>query len=78
MAEPGCCNTGALTISSRLLPSTDRRHYKRPGHDESSIVPGEEDQRFIVLTFKEPAGKAKLVTFTVPILQNYRAPCPDG
>ena len=38
---------------------------------EAGLVLDEEGQRFVVLTFKEPGGEPLLVTFTVPILQNY-------
>ena len=38
---------------------------------EAGLVLDEEGQRFVVLTFKEPAGEPLLVPFTVPIFQNY-------
>ena len=42
-----------------------------PGAMEAGLVLDEEGQRFVVLTFKEPGGEPLLVTFTVPIFQNY-------
>jgi hypothetical protein len=41
------------------------------GAMEVGLVLDEERQRFVVLTFKEPGGEPLLVTFTVPIFQNY-------
>ena len=38
---------------------------------EAGLVLDEEGQRFVVLTFKEPGGEPLLITFTVPIFQNY-------
>ena len=38
---------------------------------EAGLVLDEEGSRFVVLTFKEPKGEPTLVTFTVPIFQNY-------
>ncbi|BCA62019.1 hypothetical protein HMP09_1253 [Sphingomonas sp. HMP9] len=42
-----------------------------PGAMEAGLVLDEDGQRFVVLTFKEPKGEPTLVTFTVPIFQNY-------
>lgn len=42
-----------------------------PGAMEAGLVLDEEGGRFVVLTFKEPGGDPTLVTFTVPIFQNY-------
>jgi hypothetical protein len=41
------------------------------GAMEAGLVLDEEGQRFVVLTFNEPRGEPTLVTFTVPIFQNY-------
>ena len=42
-----------------------------PGAMEAGLVHDEEGQRFVTLTFKEPGGEPLLVTFMVPIFQNY-------
>ena len=42
-----------------------------PGAMEAGLVLDEDGQRFVVLTFKEPQGEPVLVTFTVPVFQNY-------
>ncbi len=42
-----------------------------PGAMEAGLVLDEEGSRFVVLTFKEPNGEPTLVTFTVPVFQNY-------
>ncbi len=41
------------------------------GAMEAGLVLDEEGGRFVVLTFKEPKGEPTLVTFTVPVFQNY-------
>jgi len=41
------------------------------GAMEAGLVLDEDGQRFVVLTFKEPGGEPTLVTFPVPIFQNY-------
>ena len=41
------------------------------GAMEAGLVLDEEGSRFVVLTFKEPQGEPTLVTFTVPVFQNY-------
>jgi hypothetical protein len=41
------------------------------GAMEAGLVLDEDGQRFVVLTFKEPQGEPTLVTFTVPVFQNY-------
>ena len=41
------------------------------GAMEAGLVLDEDGQRFVVLTFKEPQGEPVLVTFTVPVFQNY-------
>lgn len=41
------------------------------GAMEAGLYLDEDGQRFVVLTFKEPKGEPTLVTFTVPIFQNY-------
>ena len=47
-----------------ITPST-------PDAKEAGLVLDEDGQRFVILTFKEPKGEPTLVTFTVPIFQNY-------
>ncbi len=42
-----------------------------PGAMEAGLILDEDGQRFVVLTFKEPQGEPLLVTFTVPVFQNY-------
>ena len=42
-----------------------------PGAMEAGLILDEDGQRFVVLTFKEPQGEPVLVTFTVPVFQNY-------
>ena len=42
-----------------------------PGAMEAGLVLDEDGQRFVILTCKEPKGEPTLVTFTVPIFQNY-------
>ena len=42
-----------------------------PGAMEAGLILDEDGQRFDVLTFKEPQGEPVLVTFTVPVFQNY-------
>jgi hypothetical protein len=41
------------------------------GAMEAGLVLDEEGSRFVVLTFKEAQGEPTLVTFTVPVFQNY-------
>jgi hypothetical protein len=41
------------------------------GAMEVGLVLDEEGSRFVVLTFKEPQAEPTLVTFTVPVFQNY-------
>ena len=42
-----------------------------PGAMEAGLILDEDGQRFVVLTFPEPQGEPVLVTFTVPVFQNY-------
>lgn len=42
-----------------------------PGAMETGLMIDETGTRFVVLTFKEPGADPVLVTFTVPIFQNY-------
>jgi len=42
-----------------------------PGAMEVGLLMDENDERFVVLTFKEPDGDPVIVTFTVPLFQQY-------
>ncbi len=42
-----------------------------PGAMETGLMIDETGTRFVVLTFKEPNADPVIVTFTVPIFQNY-------
>ncbi|MBM6577224.1 hypothetical protein KCP91_12645 [Microvirga sp. SRT01] len=42
-----------------------------PGAIETGLMIDETGTRFVVLTFKEPGADPVLVTFTVPIFENF-------
>lgn len=42
-----------------------------PGAIETGLMIDETGTRFVVLTFKEPGSDPVLVTFTVPIFENF-------
>lgn len=42
-----------------------------PGAMEVGLMIDDGGDRFVVLTFKEPDGDPVIVTFTVPLFQNY-------
>ena len=42
-----------------------------PGAMEAGLILDEDGQRFVVLTFKEPDADPVIVTFTVPLFEQY-------